>query len=93
MSISGGQTGRGPGDDDVFVVVRMNERDVAAVRRAIHASGPMVQDAVFRATPSTYNHGVDLYPALKDGMDRLFAGALEAKKNGRAPRPPWEAGR
>lgn len=83
MTVSGGQTGRGPGSEDTFLVVRVSDRDVAKVRHALHHAGPMIQDAVFRRRGSIHNHGVDLYGSLLVGMDVLFERAAGFKQTQR----------
>lgn len=54
-----------------YIVVEVDNEDVAPVRRAIHALG-VRRDAVFREHSSQYNFGVHLYPVLRAGMDDLF---------------------
>lgn len=58
---------------DAYIVVRVDDRDVATVRRAIHAAA-VTQDAVFRPGASPANRGVNLYDTLQEGMARVFVG-------------------
>lgn len=60
-----------------YIVVRVEDRDVARLRGAIHEFHG-VADAVFRKEPNRFNFGIELYPTLHRDFSELLRRAKEA---------------